>query len=145
MAEPRVVTAERVQSLILTKYGQGTGSALAAQIDTGWLVTEPHETLSPRVRDLQFELWCIDFLLGQIWEDVDYSQQDASEKASQKSRNLQEAKARVEAALKIASSATGGGSVSGTMSKKAPIETLSGPDPNSLRLRGVPVCADAVK
>lgn len=133
------------QNLLLAELGMNASSEFANWLDLVWRDEEAVAVVSARLRVLRVKLRAIDYLLGGEWESVDYSQQQVSEKESQRVSNLLKLREVTQAALvtleaSIAATSGGGGSV-GPMTKSKPQAVPVGafPDPNDPRYSGSPL------
>lgn len=96
-----------------------------------------------RLRYLYVKCHGVDLLLGQVWEDVDYTDADVTEKLEQQAKNLQRMRDNAEAEIKKleewAGAAVGGLVGELTTKTPAPRTTAYQPDPNDAQYRGHPL------
>lgn len=137
------LTADQQQAMIADELGQGGDPTFLARVETWWTFFADKATLHHRLQYLYVKRQAVTFLLGRVWADVDYSEEDVNEDLDQWTRHLTGLKELLDAEIldleqRIRSASQGPktGLIAAT-SPYAPIYT-SDPDPNHPVYRGVP-------
>jgi hypothetical protein len=133
MAAP---TDEQRKALLILRVGEVTGGLLAANIDTLWDEYAAYATPNPALRDLYVKRGLIEIALGATRADVDFTDGDHSQRASQAAVMLLKMLDSTEAAIvECAALGQAGGAAIGELTTvtpstppRAPLVRPFGPD-----------------